>query len=230
MILANRSCKPAYPPPLTVPKVRKAGRATGPVYFFLDFSNIAIAASRLAQQLEEDTCIQGRLRLHCENLRAIAERGRPWGSGFAAAGLANVQSCIKQKFDDVGITMHISERGVATHSEQNVDERIQYEMLRLLPRHAPPGVVALATGDGAGHKLGEGFLPTLQYLHECGFSIEVLSWEHSFNRELRSWVETHGRAIVLDPFYEELTFIDGGRSALPRHLLNKKLAAKRLSA
>ena len=69
------------------------------VYFFLDFSNIAISASQLAAKNGDGIYSDHRIRLHCDNLRALAERGRQWQSGFAAAGFSNPQSNIKQHFD-----------------------------------------------------------------------------------------------------------------------------------
>jgi len=200
-----------------------------PVYFFLDFSNIAISASQLAAKNGDGFYSDHRIRLHCDNLRALAERGRQWQSGFAAAGFSNPQSNIKQHFDRAGIKMHLSERGLSTRREQNVDQLIQLEMWKLLQRHCPPGVVVLATGDGAGAIDGEGFIPTLKYLREQGFDIEVMSWEHSLNPCLRSWAESNGRSILLNPFYENLTFVDGGRRATSANALYKKVALHRLN-
>lgn len=228
MILAKTHAYTIQQPQMPTRTGRFTSPLSGPVYFFLDFSNIAISASRLAAERGDGIFSEGRVRLHCENLRAFAERGRPWGMGFAAAGLVHNQSGIKQRFDASGITMHLSERGVSTGSEQNVDERIQLEMLRLLPRHSPPGVVVLASGDGAGCDTGEGFLPVLKYLREKGFAIEVISWEHSFNRNLQDWANENGHAIILDPFYKDLTYIDRGRPASTIRELHKKISLHRL--
>jgi hypothetical protein len=128
-----------------------------------------------------------------------------------------------------GIELEISECGARSGREQNVDERIQLEMYRLQANYIPRGIVVLATGDGAGSVEGRGFLPVLQQLSESGFDIEVMSWEHSFHGKLRNWAESHGRAIVLDPFYKDLTFIDGGRNASSVNEIYKKVALHRLN-
>jgi hypothetical protein len=70
---------------------------------------------------------------------------------------------------------------------------------------------------------------TLKYLREQGFDIEVMSWEHSLNPCLRSWAESNGRSILLNPFYENLTFVDGGRRASSANALYKKVALHRLN-
>jgi hypothetical protein len=129
---------------------------------------------------------------------------------------------------EAGIHFEQSEKGIISRHEQNVDERIQLEMYRLLKPNVVRGHVVLASGDGAGHQEGCGFLPALQALHMGGYSIEVLSWEHSINRELRNWSESNGRVVILDPFYKDITFIQGGRKPSGLNHLHRKMAKLRL--
>ena len=199
--LQHVSCPTSSTPPL--------------VYFFLDFSNITISAKQIAVQHRDSMFEEGKVRLHCKNLRRLVQRDRVWGSGFAAAGLHNQESPIKRHFEREDIEFHISERGLHSGTEQNVDVVIQHRMLRLLHPDVERGVVVLATGDGNGHQSGEGFLPVLDMLLLGGHSIEVMSWRHSFNSELRAWAAEHGRVIELDDHYLQLTFIDGGRRSDP---------------
>jgi hypothetical protein len=198
-----------------------------PVYFFLDYSNIAISAQEIAW-LQDGYMSKQRVRLHARNLRTLAERNREWRLGFAAAGLHAACPKLCRHFDESGIRIEVSERGNSSNREQNVDQRIQYEMLKLTKRSFQRGTVVLATGDGAGGTQNEGFQSVLENLLEHGYSIELFSWRRTLNHVLRSWVERHGRFIELDDFYPDITFIDGGRQATESHILNRKIAKKGL--
>jgi hypothetical protein len=197
------------------------------VYFFLDYSNIAISAQNRAW-LEDGYMCRHRVRLHAANIRAIAERNRRWKLGFAAVGLNTDYKRLSDRFEEAGIRIHVSERGGNSNREQNVDERIQYEMLKLTKKSNERGTVVLATGDGAAASESDGFKSVLENLLEHGYLIELMSWHGSVNFNLRNWAERHGRYIELDDFYNEITFIDGGRQASSLHLVNRKIARKGL--
>lgn len=201
---------------------RIAPRST--VYFFLDFSNIAISAGQIAPDHGDSLFDRSRVRIHSQNLREFVERERLWGSGYAAVGLWNQRASIKDRFEEVGIRFDICERGQNSGTEQNVDERIQYEMLHLLDPAVERGTIVLATGDGNGFADKRGFIRTLSILHAYGFQIEVMSWRHSFNGMLREWADQYGRVIELDDFYHELTFVEGRRRSTTPYQLNRKLA------
>ena len=105
-----------------------------------------------------------------------------------------------------------------------MDQRIQLEMYRLLAPGTKKGTVTLATGDGSGFGDRQGFVEALSTLHSHGFTIEVLSWRHSFNQFLKDWATEHGQAIELDDYYADLTFVQDGRRATPQHQLSRKIA------
>lgn len=71
-----------------------------------------------------------------------------------------------------------------------------------------PGVAVLLTGDGAGFCDGVGFHADLERMRHRGWRIEVLSWRHSCNRRMREWAERYGKFVVLDDFYESVTFLE----------------------
>lgn len=198
--------------------------ASPSVYFFLDFSNIAISARKLAPDHGDGLFGSQAVRLSSENLRLFVERDRHWGGGYAAAALANPRSPLKRQFEKQGFRFEAFERGEISGAEQSVDQAIQLEMYRLLALPPRNATVVLATGDGAGFDSGKGFTQALHDLYSHGFAIEVMSWRHSFNGVLRNWALAHGRAIDLDDFYLDLTFIAGGRKATQKHMLGKKLA------
>lgn len=229
MILANTLPPQAIPTHTLATRPSKNHAIEPVVYFFLDFWNITISATHLAASNGDGIYADRRIRLSWQNLRALAERGRVWGAGYSAAGTSYKSANLRNQMAQAGINIEVSELGARSGSEQNVDERIQLEMYRLLQPEIPRGVVVLATGDGAGSDNGRGYLPAIQQLSKSGFEIEVMSWEHSFNRKLRNWAEAYGRAIVLDPFYAELTFVPGGRKASHVNSLYRKIVQHRLN-
>lgn len=182
-----------------------------PVYFFLDFWNIALGAKQLACQLGDLRKGANNVRLHARNFRKLAQRDRLWKSGYAAAGFKNVPMSLCRNFERAGIRFDHYEAGCNSLTEQGIDRVIQGEMRKLQSKRYRRGVVVLATGDGNGHQRGDGFLPALEDLKEANYSIELMSWEDPCNPVLRDWCVEHGKVIMLDDWYVQLTFIEGGR-------------------
>ncbi len=187
----------------------------GPLYFFLDFMNIAAGAHGVAES--RDSAFSARyVRIHAHNLRSLVQASRHWKSGYGAAALWGPNDALRWNFRAAGIDLRVYEPGRNSGSEQGVDEIIQGEMRKLLARGTERGVVALATGDGNGHVVGEGFIPTLRDLHDAGFLIEIYSWRGCLSGALRRWVEEHkGRVFELDTWFGNITFVEGGRVAKP---------------
>ncbi len=224
MISTYPSHQTLQSPQSSVPVKRSEHDREQIVYFFLDFSNIKYSGSQIACLHGDGIYCDTLFRLSCSNLRALAQQGRRWASGFSAAALSKQSIILKTQMAEAGIHFEQSEKGIISRREQNVDERIQLEMYRLLNPNVVRGNVVLASGDGAGHQEGCGFLPALQALHMGGYSIEVLSWGHSLNNGLRNWAEHNGRVVLLDPFYENITFIEGGRQPSTQSELQKRMA------
>lgn len=193
------------------PQTRAMCSPRYPVYFFLDFSNIAIASKGVAVQQGDPAHQADYVRIHAGHLREFVEQDRIWRQGFAAACLNNPASGLEHNFREAEIEFRVYEKGRESGREQGIDEIIQCRMYQLLQRGKEPGVVVLATGDGNGHRRGEGFLPALEVLHDAGFRVEVMSWRHSFNSALKEWASFNGEAIELDDHFRELTFIKGVR-------------------
>ncbi len=222
---------------LTIPSPHCAARATTfptqindrSVHFFLDFSNIAISAQQVANDFGDSVFDSYRVRIDSGNLRDLVLRGREWRSGYAAAGLNDLHAPFVNRFRELGFKFDVCERGCKSGREQGIDDKIQKELFRLACSRQPRGTVVLATGDGNGHELDEGFIPALQAVHEAGFAVEVMSWGRSFNCHLRSWAKNNGKAIVLDAFYPEITFVEGGRRVRPLGNIFKKLAKQCIS-
>jgi NYN domain len=197
--------------------IAKSSQLRRNVYFFYDFSNIGISAQQLASNNGDGQFAAPRLRIHTANLRHLVERDRNWMMGYAAVGLKDLNSPIKRQFQSHGIELEISERGLCSGKEQNVDERISDKILRLLKKDEYNGTIVLASGDA-------GFIEPLDIMRRRGYKIEVMSWQHSLSRSLHQWATEHGRVVLLDDFYHELTFVQGERFAHPVSVLNRKLA------
>ena len=80
---------------------------------------------------------------------------------------------------------------------------------------AEPGTIALLTGDGAGINEGQGFLADALRLAEHGWKFEVYSWDAACHSKLKAFAMQNGKYIKLEDYYENITFIEGGRSAKP---------------
>lgn len=95
------------------------------------------------------------------------------------------------------------------------DHLLQNHLLRL--GYQPnTETVALLSGDGAGVKKDVGFYADLKRLVVRGWGVELYSWEETCHKDLRRFVEEVGTYINLTDFYENITFIEGGRGARKR--------------
>ena len=112
-----------------------------------------------------------------------------------------------------GVQVTLFDRGEKDRGEQEVPDRwLQRCMLEDgWDNNGDPGIVALLTGDGAGYAEGRGFHRTLERMHRRGWRVEVLSWAHSCNRDLRRWAEANGVFVPLDDHYETITFREPSR-------------------
>jgi len=97
-------------------------------------------------------------------------------------------------------------------------------MLRALADEAKPGVAILLTGDGAGYDNGIGYHADLERLHKKGWGTEVLSWDAACRRALKTWATKVGVFVPLDPYYESVTYVKGGRKLKPLSLVHRQYA------
>ena len=98
--------------------------------------------------------------------------------------------------------------------EQGVDQCLQVHMLRVLADF-PPSVAVLLTGDGRGYAEGVGFFADLKAHASKGWGIEVLSWDSACHDKLKKWARRVGEYVALEDYYENITFIEGGRKVKP---------------
>ena len=174
------------------------------VYIYFDNSNIFIEAKRLAEERNGlSHCARQAVRLHFDNLLALASAGRTVKHAVAAGSVPPELRNLWARLQRSGVECKVFECGDG--GEQNVpDVFLQLAMLRDAFKN-PPSVAVLLTGDGAGHFHEEGFLSTLKDLKSAKWHIEVLSWAHCVNKYLFEWVKENIIFIPLDDYYESIT-------------------------
>lgn len=197
-----------------------------PVHIFWDNSNIFIAAKHIATQKEGGFAEQN-VRINFENLYHVAHAGRTVASALAVGSIPPEMELVWTRLRQIGVNVELFERGAHSNKEQAVDQSLQVHMLRTLFDIKEPAVAVLLTGDGRGYDEGVGFHADLERMWKAGWGIEVVSWDHACNPQLRSWAENNGVYVKLEDYYESVTYIQSGRSSKAPSLKARKTAAPR---
>jgi hypothetical protein len=93
--------------------------------------------------------------------------------------------------------------------EQGVDELLHLKMCQSLLDTAVPGIMVLATGDGAAAEMSDGFLAHVERALRLGWKVELISWRQQTNGGYKSrafkqqWGDQF-TIIELDDFLEDL--------------------------
>ena len=184
------------------------------VCFYVDNSNIFHEGQRLAEKsMGEDRYA---FRLYFPNFVALAVQSRPvrevvWGGSIPPPD-DTVWAFLREGCSIEPELLRRADGG----EQETVDHLIQLRMYRHVRKYREdPGTIVLATGDGKGYYQEDGFLYDVEGFVEDGWSIELLSWEHSCHGRLKEFVEKNGKFISLDAYYNEITFIKGGRVVQP---------------
>lgn len=194
------------------------------VYIFWDHSNMFISAKKAAMD-REGVFAQDTVRLNFANLMRLAAALRTVKKAYAVGSIPPDQKALWDRLAaDTGINIELFERGAQTGTEQGVDQSLQIHMLRAGDDEKQPKVAVLLTGDGKGFEAGRGFLADLKRLHDKGWGVEVLSWEHSCKQELKKFAEEKGEFISLDNYYDSITFLERTRDSATLSLTSRKKA------
>ena len=187
------------------------------VFIYWDNSNIFHEAQRFAEQHEENPGTRFRVRVHFDNLLRLAHADRPLKRAQAAGSVPPEMRQLWNRLESKGVEIKLHNRGGEGLGEQEVPDR--YLQLRMLEDtvdyNGDPGIAVLLTGDGAGYSEGAGFHSTLERMHNKGWRIEILSWAHSCNQQMRKWAEQNGKFIALDDYYESITFVEPSNPGFP---------------
>lgn len=199
--------------------MRRGGQTQLPVYFFLDVSNILISAQRfLVDKGHAPAEQRAAQRIELGRLVQLACGPRQLARGYACAGGNRALGHLRGTYQRSGLEFEYREN-VTSASEQSVDLAIRHQMGELecdtLRGKAAPGVVVLATGDGNRNER-DSFPQRLERLREAGHHIELIAWRDSLNPGMQDLVwQLGGDVILLDYYWESVTFAEGGRRAEP---------------
>ena len=190
------------------------------VFIYWDNSNIFHEAQRLAEERNEGHYARDRVRINFDNALRLAHANRTVERAFAAGSIPPEMRQLWNRLEGAGVEVQLFDRGSPGRGEQGMpDQMLQLRMLEdALDYNGDPGIVVLLTGDGAGYLEGAGFHKTLERMHERDWRVEILSWEHSCNQQMRRWAEHNGVFIALDDFYEAITFLEPSRPGFPLEL------------
>jgi hypothetical protein len=195
---------------LPVPRVAPAADRSDDVEtaIFVDYSNIARGLRAAA-----DSSWEGRsARVNFAQLLRLLTAGRP-GSRTVLVTDAEEPAGARRAMADAGFEVIERERGRLSGTEQANDETLQVRMYETVAA-LEPGVLVLATGDGAGASYGRGFIPALAFARAHGWAIELASWTASTNQRLNTFVRQHeGQVVSLDDYYFGLSEVPGLRAA-----------------
>jgi hypothetical protein len=184
------------------------------VCFYVDNSNIFHEGQRFAEKFAGED--RYNFRLYFRNFVQLAVQNRElkevvWGGSIPPPD-DSVWAFLR---DDRGIEPKLLSRAECGEQE-TVDHLLQLQMYRHTTKYRQnPGAIVLATGDGKGYYQEDGFLYDVENFVGDGWELEVLSWEHSCHNKLRSFAEENGRFISLDQYYNQISFIKGGRIVSP---------------
>ena len=204
-------------------------------FLYWDNSNILHEAQRLAEERDEGPGARYRVRLNFENIRRLADAGRPVEKAFLAGSVPPELRQLWNRLEADGWKVHLFDRGASGRGEQEMpDHVLQLRMLEdALDHNGDPGIAVLLSGDGAGYYEGAGFHRTLERMQRKGWRIEILSWAHSCNQRMRQWAEQNGVFVPLDDFYDAITFLepsasgyasDSARESSPLDLSNRPIS------
>ena len=188
------------------------------VFIYWDNSNIFHEAQRLAEERNSGPDARYRVRIDFSNMYRLAHADRPVERAYAAGSVPPEMRQLWNRLENSGVNVHLFDRVNPESGEQEIPDRLlQFRMLEdTLDYIDTPGVAVLLTGDGAGYLEREGFHSILERMHNRGWRIEILSWEHSCNRRMRLWAQENSVFIALDDFYDSVTFLEPSR---PGHAL-----------
>ncbi len=199
------------------------------VHIFMDNSNIFISAQDEAKN-HDGPGSRHNLRLQFDHLINLAIAGRPLGSAFVVGSVPPDEDAVWKQLERAsGVKPELFERGEFSGGEQGVDQCLQVHMLRALRKNTEPQIAVLLTGDGAGYEDGVGFHADLEGMHADGWGVEVLSWQTHCRWALKKWTKANGVFVALDDYYDQITFIEGGRFSNPLNLSSRVLAKTRLN-
>lgn len=181
------------------------------MYIFWDNSNIHYAGLNHVRPIKEPTVPMESYRTYFKGLLNLVSQGRPIDNIYFAGSIPPKGDALWNAVKKLGITPSLLPRSLSDGEADTTDHVLQLALLRLAMDHPEPSTVALLTGDGAGINSGEGFLADSIRLASRGWQFEVYSWDVACHTQLRDFAQKNGKYINLEDYYDNVTFIVGGR-------------------
>ena len=110
--------------------------------------------------------------------------------------------------DRLGVKLVVREQSFGR--EIDVDQCLLDEIHATLNTQQP-GVLVVATGDGAGYFQNTGFLRAVEQARGTGWAVEVLAWGKTCHGPLRSFAAGGHGFTDLANHYNSISFVEGGR-------------------
>lgn len=184
-------------------------------HIFMDNSNIFGGAQRAAK--ENENAPWPSVRVDYNNLFRLLMYGKHHHrTSMLAGSVPPGNEALWKAARDAGFDTTLLRR-VETDDgrliEQAVDEAIHLRIANILLDTDEPGVLVLATGDGADTPQGSSFTNQVRRAAKRGWEVEVWSWrEHLSNRLRDTRIEFPGlvSVIKLDQWYKSIVFLKGG--------------------
>lgn len=176
------------------------------VHIFWDNSNVfararATCCDRRGGGLEPGSYLD--LRLKFPALMDFAAAGRTVEKAVAVGSVPPELAAVWGRLGHAGLIVDLQERGAASGKEQGVDQALKLEMMNSVIDRAVPAVAVLLTGDG-------GFKDAVDRMIAKGWGVEVLSFSNGLSfmlKQVTSAPGGRGKYIELDPWYDQLTYL-----------------------
>ncbi len=183
------------------------------MYIFWDNSNIHYAGLDQVFPTKEPGIPREKYRTYFKGLLDLVVQDRDVDGIYFSGSIPPKGDALWNTVKKLGITPSLLPRSLTDGEADTTDHVLQLALLRLAMDHPEPNTVALLTGDGAGINSGEGFLADAQRLAARGWNFEVYSWDASCHKQLKDFAEQNGKYVMLENYYDNITFIEGGRRA-----------------
>ena len=186
------------------------------VHIVWDNSNIFLSGKRACEKIEGQS---DGFNIHCEKLQELVAAGRPIHQVYFVGD----DPLPPERFFDKIATLTEREpemyrRGAQAARKQAIHKAIYTRLLSLWYALIAPETLVILSGDGSKANQRISFLTYAKRVHRFGWNVEILSWRDRLDQTLKEWADAHALVIELDAFYEQITYIEGGRLSLPLDL------------
>lgn len=184
-------------------------------HIFVDNSNIFGGAQRAANTHEPEAVWMS-VRLYYRNFFRLIEHGHQPETqelaGSVPPGNEALWDYAREGGYDTDLLEKI-EKDDGNLVEQGVDEMLHLKIANSLLDYNPPQTLILATGDGNVSDFGTSFVQQAKRALNQGWDVEVWSWEEQLSGRYERIRVPDERSLdvnLLDGYYNQITFIDGG--------------------